>query len=65
MPPIVWHVLGTYFFANMGGGGGQNDFIDWSHGVVFLDISSGEPLLGSIEAQKSHRQLQCTFFGTG
>ena len=28
--PIVWHILGAYFggifFANMGGGGGQNYF---------------------------------------
>ena len=25
-PLIVWHILGAYFFANMGGGGGQNCF---------------------------------------
>ena len=24
--PIVWHILGAYFFAKMGGGGGQNYF---------------------------------------
>ena len=24
--PIVWHILGAYFFANIGGGGGQNYF---------------------------------------
>ena len=25
-PLIVWHISGSYFFANMGGGGGQNCF---------------------------------------
>ena len=25
-PLILWHILGGIFFANMGGGGGQNYF---------------------------------------
>ena len=25
-PLILWHILGAFFFANTGGGGGQNCF---------------------------------------
>ena len=45
--PIVWHILGGIFFANMGGGGGRNYFHNWptcrGHGSLEQFWTKGSP----------------------